>query len=232
MNIKNTNLTYWLKYWEEKSRLQDSINVSGWGSKDIREYLYDIRDICEKLKLCKKDSLLNIGCGNGLMEIFFSYLVKTGVGLDFSEGMLKKARDNNKEYKNIKFFKGDILDLGLIKNRFNKVLCNSVIQYLDKSEDIEKAFREIKKVTTKDAFILISANPDKRKLKEYIAGYDKLSLKKEDIDKKKKATSMSLWTDPFEIKKIAESLSYKASIENMNKRVWQSWYMYDLILRR
>jgi len=232
MNKRKILSPFWLNYWEEKSLLKDSIDISGWGSKDIREYLYDMRDICVKLDLEKRDCLLNAGCGNGLMEIFFSYLVKAVVSLDFSEGMLKKAKENNSSHENIKFFKGNILNLGFLKNRFNKVLCSSVIQYLDNIEDVNKALKEIDGITTKNAIILISANPDKRKFEEYVSGYDRLGLKKEDIDKKKKVVSKSLWTDPFEIKKMAEGLGYKASIKKMDMRVWQSWYMYDLVLKK
>lgn len=232
MKIKKDRMFYWLKHWEEKSRLKDGMSVSGWGSKDIEEYLYDIIDICKKLKLERKDRLLNIGCGNGLMEILLSYWVRSITSIDFSKGMIARARENNKGHKNIKFFRGNILNLGFLKKRFDKVLCNSVIQYLDSMEDVRTALKEIRKIAKKNAIILISANPDKRRFNEFVSGYNRLGLKKEEIEKKKKAARVALWTDPGDLKKIAEGLGYNATALKMHPGVWQSWYMYDLLLRR
>lgn len=226
------NTKYWLKHWEEKSMLEDDIIVSGRSSKDIKEYLYDMADTCKKLRLKKEDRLLNIGCSNGIMEILFSSWVKSIVGIDFSMGMIKKARENNKKNKNVKFFKGDMLDLGCLKEKFDKVLCKSVIQYLGSIDDVKKALMEISKAAEKGAIILISANPDIGKLEEYIAGYDRLSLKKEEIEEKKKKTRLALWTDPCDMKKMAELMGYKADIMPMHPSVWHSWYMYDLVLKK
>lgn len=232
MKMKKDNSAYWLKHWEERAELKDGIKVSGWGSRDIKEYLCDIKDICKKLGLKREDRLLNIGCANGLMEILLGHWVRSITSIDFSEGMIKRAKENNREHKNIKFFRGNILNLGFLKGRFSKVLCNSVIQYLNTMEDVKKALMEIKKITKKGAVILISANPDKRKFDELISGYDSLSLKKEEIEKKKEATRAALWTEPGDLKKMAEGLGYNASVQRMHPAVWQSWYMYDLLLRR
>lgn len=225
---------YWFKHWEERSKVKDNISASGWGSKDIKEYLCDIKDVCKKLQLEKKDRLLNIGCGNGLMEILLSHWVKSITSIDLSKGMIERAKKNNREHKNVVFYKGNILNLGFLKGRFNfnKVLCNSVIQYLNSIGEIKKALTEIKNITKKNTIILISANPDKKKFNEFISGYDRLGLKKEDAEKKKKATRISLWTDPCDAKKLAEGLGYRATVKKMHPSIWQSWFMYDLLLIR
>lgn len=94
---------YWYRHWEGKSKLKDEINISGWGSKQIKEYLYDINDICKKLNLRQRDRLLNIGCGNGLMEILLNYWVSEIDSIDFSRGMIKRAKQNNIGNENVKF---------------------------------------------------------------------------------------------------------------------------------
>jgi cyclopropane fatty-acyl-phospholipid synthase-like methyltransferase len=111
MNVEKDYSDYWLNHWEEKSKVKDNISASGWGSKDIKEYLYDIKDICKKLQLERKDRLLNIGCGSGLMEILLSYWVRSITSVDFSKGMVERAKKNNKGHKNVIFYKANILNL-------------------------------------------------------------------------------------------------------------------------
>lgn len=223
---------YWAGYWDERSKLKEDMCISGWKQKDMKEYLYDAEDICKKLELKREDELLNIGCANGLLEIVLNYWVKSIVGVDFSKGMIKKARKNNQNHKNVRFFAGNILNLGFLNKRFNKVLCNSVIQYLNSTAEVKKALLEIKKVTTKKSVILISANPNNEKFNKFVSGYDTLGLEKGEAEKKKQAARVSLWTNPKEMKKLAEDLGYKAEIRQMHSGVWQSWYMYDIVLRR
>ena len=226
------NSDFWKNHWQDRSKLQDEISVSGWGSKQIKEYLNDLDDISKKLRLNKKDRLLNIGCANGLMELVLNYWVSKIDSIDFSEGMIKRAKRNNNKNKNVTFYVGNILNLSFLKSKYDKILCNSVIQYLNNLEEIVKSFEEIKKVCKQKVMVLVSANSDKSKLKEFLNGYDTLDLTKEEKQKKKEATKLSLWTDPKEVLSIAKKVGFKAKILKMNHNVWQSWYMYDLLIWR
>lgn len=223
---------FWIEHWKKRSQLSDEINVSGWGSKQIKEYLYDIDDIAKKLKLKKSDVLLNIGCANGLMELLLNYWLRHIDSIDFCHEMIKKAQANNKANKNVSFYVGNILDLNFLKNRYDKILCNSVIQYLNGLDEVKKAFYQIRKVCKENVQVLISANPDKSKLKQYLDGYDCLQIGEEEKLQKKEATKQLLWTAPVEVAKIAMSLGFKAKVLKMNPKVWQSWYMYDLLLQK
>lgn len=221
---------YWKGHWESQSKVEDEIRASGWGPRSIKEYLCDISDICKKLELKSGDRLLNIGCGNGLMELVFSNIVSAVDGVDFSEGMIARARKNNENNTNARFYVGSILDLGFLDKRYDKVLCNSVIQYLNNVDEVAKSLKEIRRVCKDGARALIAANPDRSKMEEFLAGYDRLAMGEEEKEKKRAANRLSLWTDPSEILKAAGDAGFNASVLRMDGNVWQAWYMYDLLL--
>ncbi len=223
---------YWKQHWQERSKVKDEAAASGWGNRDPREYLYDIDDIAKKLDLKSQDKLLNVGCGNGLMELVLNYWVRSVDSVDFSEGMIERAKMNNKDNPNVEFFTGNILDLGFLKGGYDKVLCNSVIQYLSSLNEVIRAFQEISKVAKASTRVLISANPDKSKVEEFLSGYDKLDLSEEEKKKKKDINSLSLWTDPNEVERLASGMGFKTQVLKMNPNIWQSWYMYDLLIWR
>jgi ubiquinone/menaquinone biosynthesis C-methylase UbiE len=180
--------------------------------------------------LRKTDKLLNIGCGNGLMELVLNYWVKEIISVDFSRGMIKRAQNNNRDNKNVYFKVANVLHLGELKDAYDKILCNSVIQYLNNLEEVAMAMEQMAMVSKTTARILISANPHKAKLDAYLSGYDKLDLPEAAKKKKREATIMSFWTEPAEIAGIAKTKGFKTSVLPMNPAVWQSWYMYDLLL--
>ena len=198
----------------------------------MKEYLYDLDDVTKKLELKGGDRLLNIGCGNCLMELILNYWVSEIDCIDFTEGMIERARRNNATNKNVSLYIGNILDLSFLNKSYDKILCNSVIQYLNDLTEVATALKEINRVSKKKVKILIAANPNRSKLEEFLNGYDRLDMNEKDREKKKKATRLSLWTDPEKVAKIAEDIGFKAETLKMNPNVWQSWYMYDLLLWR
>jgi SAM-dependent methyltransferase len=94
------------------------------------------------------DHVLDLGSGAGndcfvarAMVGEFGYVN----GLDFTEAMLEKARENNLKlgYGNVEFVKGDIEEMPFAAYRFDVVLSNCVLNLVP---DKEKAFAEIFRV--------------------------------------------------------------------------------------
>lgn len=227
-----TTSQFWKNHWKEKAKEPNEMYASGWGARDIKEYLYDLNDITKKLCLKSDDCLLNIGCGGGLMEIVLGYWVKEINSIDFTKEMVERAKRNNAIHQNVKLYVGNILSLSFLENKYSKVLCNSVIQYLNDLEEVIQALKSIKSVCDEKARILISANPDITKQDEFLSGYDKLNLTAQQKKEKKEANEKSLWTDPKEVLSLALDLGFRGEILRMNSGIWQSWYMYDLLLWR
>lgn len=94
------------------------------------------------------DTVLDLGSGAG-NDCFVarSFVGEKGYvyGIDFSDEMIKKARQNAKKlgYQNMEFIKGDIEAMPFDDNKMDKVLSNCVLNLVP---DKEKAFNEIYRV--------------------------------------------------------------------------------------
>ena len=96
------------------------------------------------------ESILDIGCGTGILT---PYITKTGaryVGIDLSEKMIQEARKFNKEQT---FFVGSADKLTKhIKQKFNKAVFLLSIQDMD---PLDKIITETKGILTKDGILVL-----------------------------------------------------------------------------
>ena len=93
------------KYYNRFSKFYDKLSPKGY-------YLKARKKAVDELELKKGDTVLNVACGTGQsFEFFQEYLKDTGliIGLDFSDGMLSKAKEKVKRnnWKNIQLINGD-----------------------------------------------------------------------------------------------------------------------------
>jgi ubiquinone/menaquinone biosynthesis C-methylase UbiE len=106
------------------------------------------------LKGIEGKKLLDLGCGPG---IYAKLLKNRGVevyGIDLSEKMIKIAKSN---VKNVDFRVGSVYKLPYKSNYFDIVLATYVVEYF---EDIDRAFKEIKRVLKKNGIFIFSiTNP-------------------------------------------------------------------------
>jgi len=139
------------------------------------------------------DIVLDLGSGAGI-DCFLAAR-KTGssgkvIGIDMTEEMVKKARENAKKYgfRNVDFRLGDIEDLPVEDNSIDVIISNCVINLApDKSRVFREAFRVLKKggrMYVSDIVLLKELPPEKRNDKELLAGCVAGALLKQDYLKK------------------------------------------------
>ncbi|MFC1710682.1 class I SAM-dependent methyltransferase [Nanoarchaeota archaeon] len=102
----------------------------------------------KKVKLNKKDKILDAGCGEGKLGKYLKGFKL--YGFDYSKKAIKKAK--NKGYK--KVLQGDMGKVPFKNKEFDTSIALGVFQYLKNSD---KAFEELIRVT-KDKIIISSAN--------------------------------------------------------------------------
>lgn len=91
------------------------------------------------------------------------------IGVDFTESMIEKARDNAKkyEYKNVEFRHGDIETLPVESNSVDVILSNCAINLVpDKTKAFKEAYRVLKKggkMYISDIVLLQNLSDDLRK---------------------------------------------------------------------
>jgi ubiquinone/menaquinone biosynthesis C-methylase UbiE len=104
------------------------------------------------------DRVLDLGSGAG-NDCFVarSIVGETGsvTGLDFTDEMLQKARQNNMKmgYNNVEFIKGDIERIPLPDNSYDVVISNCVLNLVP---DKQKAFSEIRRVLKPGGHLCVS----------------------------------------------------------------------------
>jgi ubiquinone/menaquinone biosynthesis C-methylase UbiE len=141
------NNEYWREHWNRSASENIDLRIiSGWGNRTFQEMLITINDISKKLCLCSQDSLLDIGCGAGLFEIAFAPWINEIYGIDYSEKMVELARRNCENYQNVKIINAEIGNLPFPDESFNKVLVNSMIQYLSDMNEVENGLRELYRI--------------------------------------------------------------------------------------
>ncbi len=102
--------------------------------------------------------VLDLGSGAGFDSFLSSFKVgKTGkvIGVDMTDEMLKKARENAKKgnYTNVEFRNGDIEDLPVDDDSIDAIISNCVVNL---APDKEKVFKEAYRVLKKGGRLMIS----------------------------------------------------------------------------
>jgi len=222
---------FWKKQWGEKAAEENPFLASGASNfaKNPIEFLHNLNHIVKNLQLQKEDIVLDIGCNVGLHCISLAHWVREVRGIDYIPELVKRAYENTRSYPNIEIKIGDILDIPFETNSFNKILVNSIIQYLEGTEDVERAFGEIKRVMQKRGKAFVSLIPDVDKKEQYLNGIWKLNLTKEQKEKIYAKNEAGLWFHPERLLKIARGIQLKANILSIPTEIWQSWYMFSLL---
>ncbi|GKU26536.1 MerR family transcriptional regulator [Clostridium folliculivorans] len=116
-----------------------SVNKYGWFN-----WIFD------KICVCEKDKILEIGCGDGQLWKKSQNKIPESSEIvlsDISHGMLNDSKENLKELKaNLKFHIVDCVNLPYEDESFDKVVANHMIFYV---KDRKQAFSEIKRVLKK-----------------------------------------------------------------------------------
>lgn len=128
-----------------------------------------IKDICSKIPLNKNDTVLDVGCGTGLLAIPLAQRCKQVYALDAGQRLLDKAKENGKKMKvtNVSFLKGRATNLPFQDNFFDKVIMYSVIHYLENEREIRKCVQELIRVCKSKGYILIGDIPEKKAKEEF-----------------------------------------------------------------
>lgn len=156
------------KYDNEKS-LIEQVNRPNW---TIADYLKEIGDVLGKIDLSKEHELLNVGCGNGLMDIIFTRMVKNATLIDPVEKATDLGRELLKDQSNVKFVCAYAEDYNFEGKMFDRILSVATFSALDnrdKAIDLLRVISALLKPNIGKA--LITSINDAEKRKEYLDFY-------------------------------------------------------------
>ena len=113
------------------------------------KWLFDHYDLKAKSKV------LELGCGNGQLWVKnkgkFNHIDL--IVSDVSEGMLKDAKEQLKEFSNIHYCLEDVNELSFENETFDMIIANHLLFYL---KDVDKGLEEIKRVLKKGGIFYCS----------------------------------------------------------------------------
>lgn len=143
MEQKNKE-TYWSQFTSEFEEKQSQ--VVG------KEILFLMQD-----ELLKENSLgdaLELGCGTGLYTEALQKIAKNVVATDFSEDMIVFAQQKRGNFNNVKFQKGDALNLEFDDESFDTVFMANLIHVIGNAE---RVVQESKRVMKKGGRLIITS---------------------------------------------------------------------------
>jgi ubiquinone/menaquinone biosynthesis C-methylase UbiE len=118
---------------------------------DTREFLVEAAGLGNR----PAPRVLDVCCGTGSVILAFSrrYPGALASGLDFSRGMLDKAREKDLAGR-VRFVQGDAAALPFADDSFDAVTCSHALYEL-KGESRREALREMKRVVRPDGCVLL-----------------------------------------------------------------------------
>lgn len=223
---------YWKKNWDTSAEEKDDIRlVSGWGNRKFQEMLFAINDVSKKLDLTSEDTLLDAGCGAGIFEIAFTHWIREIEAVDFSSEMVKLAKKQTIDFPNVNIQRANIKNLPYKNKYFNKILVNSVIQYLENMEEVNQAIHELHRIVKNDGILCLSLIPDADKKEDFLNGFYYLGLPEDQIKDRIEKNSNIIWFSKDSLVDLLEKSGFtsysieKPCIEFLNK------YYFDIVIK-
>jgi len=217
---------YWRRVWESKAGESD-FAATGRSSADPHQIFILLADAAAALQLTGQDSLLDVGCGVGLLGRHLAPFVSALVGVDFAVPLLARARGQS---SSARFAAGNILALPFREGSFSRVLVSGVLAYLRDDDAVGRALAEVRRVTAPAGRAFCSANPDQHHKEEYIAGIDRLDLPEDRKTVIRERNQNAYWMSPESLVQWAEDTGWRAEVRPISASVWQSFYMFDVLL--
>ena len=120
----------WKNYWSKK-------NI--WGSSSIwKKNSQVLSTNFKKIASINAKDILDIGCGTGELIENFIHDANKIYGVDISKDYVKtcKLKFKNQNKVTIRLFNNNYNNLYKMKNKFDFIFCNSVIQYFTNENEI------------------------------------------------------------------------------------------------
>jgi ubiquinone/menaquinone biosynthesis C-methylase UbiE len=221
----------WQKFWDDKASAINDFQATGRGLMDAPGYLHTVAEIVKLLDLRQYQTLADIGCGSGLITLSLSPWLNHICAVDFSPALIERAKSNLKGINNVEFHVGNITNLPLAQASVDKMLVYSVIQYLESEDAVRMAFQQAARILKDGGRALFAANPDpaKRSIYEDIL-YQRTD--KSAAEKEIKLLDNLLWVTQEKLIQMAKELGLHARVEPISNRIWQHFYMFDLIIEK
>jgi protein-L-isoaspartate O-methyltransferase len=162
---------FWIEEYRKKAALPDPILQSGRGRQfEAMELLYVIKQAIELVDLESHHELLDVGCGNGLLDIVLSACCRRILAIEPVEELAALARKNLKSCPNVAVEVGHGADIRADRDSFDRILVFNVLQLVPIEETLD-LFGEALRVVRPGGRVLFGSIPDASCRDRYLTPY-------------------------------------------------------------
>jgi len=156
MNSRNLIKKAEKLYDERITSSNDAVKAAGqWGSNEYVPLICD--EIYKKVKIKKTDTVLELGCGSGVLGKYIKEKCHQYIGIDLSRKMLNFFSEDL-TFEQINLIQG-ITDLVPFSNHiFDVVIINGVTMYFPDDKILLDTLKEMKRVSKKDGTLFLGEN--------------------------------------------------------------------------
>lgn len=228
----------WNDHWNQTAELEDAFASVGRSSYQWQDMFLHLKDISGYfLSLDHKDIMLDAGGGIGLQALYFATSVAQVDLFDYSENMIKKAREVCRDFDNIHPYVDDLRGLEntkKLKRTYTRCLLGGgILQYLNDYDEVELTFDSVYEVMAPGGVTVITHTPDEEKKEAQIRSYENLDLDKEAYQKAMDEEDRRFWLNRRTLLDLAQKAGFsKQEIAEINPALRQSLHMFDMVLTK
>jgi len=219
----------WVAFWEVRAGADNDFLATGRGLMDVPGYLHTVAEVVRILDLQQGEQLADIGCGAGLIALTLAPWLERIHAVDISPALIERARKNLDGLNNVGLEVGSLSELSLADACVDKLLAYSVLQYLGDESNVNQALHEVARVLKPGGRALLAANPDSARRPAYEAVVRKRADQAE-VDREIALLDNLLWLPGSRLIELAQAAGLSARVEPIATRIWQHFYMFDLVL--
>jgi ubiquinone/menaquinone biosynthesis C-methylase UbiE len=141
--------------WDKKRDVMKRYNLTAhiYDMQYAEEQNAKIQAVMQNIKMEKESSVLDVGCGTGLLFNCVANKAKTIVGLDISRKILLQAKERTKKFPNVHLILADADNMPLKEGTFSHLFAITLIQNVPSPF---KTLNEVKRVTQENAFMVVT----------------------------------------------------------------------------
>jgi ubiquinone/menaquinone biosynthesis C-methylase UbiE len=153
-----SNSFKWRQVWEDNSKanVPDFELDRGISPRDREIETLSEQEHINFIEPGEFDAVLDAGCGTGVNILRLHSRVRSIMGIDYASGSLERCRKRIQAHKiqNAQVCLASLTAIPLPDHSVNKILCLSVLQYLD-DEEVRHALREFVRVLVPEGIIIL-----------------------------------------------------------------------------
>jgi SAM-dependent methyltransferase len=153
-----TDENEWREVWDTKSRSEvpdfDLDRGTSPRDKEI-EHLSGV-ELLNFIRPGKSERILDAGCGTGVNILRLHSQVQSIVGIDYARGSVERCRKRvqGARASNVSLMVGSISEVPLETSSIDKILCLSVLQYMD-DEEVRRTIREFARLLRPEGDLIL-----------------------------------------------------------------------------